>query len=130
MQVASSGKLGHIYQEIRSTSDEPVEEEIRIRIVRDSEERYKGILGGILTIQVVQNDITSEVVDAITNAANEKLDHGHYGVAGAIARNGGEEVILQSRAWIDQHGDVPTGQCAHTGPGRLKCKYIIHTVGP
>ena len=87
------------------------------------------MLGGILTVQVIQNDITREEVDAITNAANERLMHGG-GVAGAIARNGGKAVNDESRAWVEEHGPVPTGSCAHTGPGKLKCRYIIHAVGP
>jgi len=41
-----------------------------------------------LLIQIVQKDITEEVVDAITNAANENLRHGG-GVAGAISKKGG-----------------------------------------
>jgi O-acetyl-ADP-ribose deacetylase (regulator of RNase III) len=39
-------------------------------------------------LEIVQNDITAEKVDAITNAANEQLLLGG-GVAGAINRKGG-----------------------------------------
>ena len=39
-------------------------------------------------IQIVKDDITNEQVGAITNAANERLQHG-AGVAGAIVRKGG-----------------------------------------
>ena len=45
-------------------------------------------MGEILSIEVVKNDITRELSDAITNAANEHLAHGG-GVAGAISSNGG-----------------------------------------
>ena len=48
----------------------------------------KGLMGDILSIEVVKNDITRELSDAITNAANENLAHGG-GVAGAISSNGG-----------------------------------------
>ena len=37
------------------------------------------------TIQIVQGDITAEEVDAIVNAANERLQHGG-GVAWAISK--------------------------------------------
>ena len=45
-------------------------------------------MGDMLSIEVVQNDITEELSDAITNAANENLDH-DGGVAGAISSSGG-----------------------------------------
>ena len=53
---------------------------------------HKGLLGGILIVQVVKNDITNETSDAITNAANGRLAHG-AGVAGAIAKAAGPELI-------------------------------------
>lgn len=45
-------------------------------------------MGGVLTIEVVKNDITNETTDIITNAANGRLRHG-AGVAGAIAQKAG-----------------------------------------
>ena len=48
----------------------------------------KGLMGDILSIEVVKNDITRELSDAITNAANGNLAHGG-GVAGAISSSGG-----------------------------------------
>ena len=48
----------------------------------------KGLMGDILSIEVVKNDITRELSDAITNAANGNLAHGG-GVAGAISSTGG-----------------------------------------
>jgi O-acetyl-ADP-ribose deacetylase (regulator of RNase III) len=46
-------------------------------------------------VRVVQNDLTEERVDAIVNAANERLSHGG-GVAGAIARRGGPAIQRES----------------------------------
>ena len=60
---------------------------------------YKGVMGEILTIEVVKNDITKEEVDAITNAANGNLAHGG-GVAGAIANCGGKEINAESKAYV------------------------------
>ncbi len=88
----------------------------------------KCFAGGAI-IRVVQGDLTQEPVDAIVNAANNQLAHGG-GVAGAIVRAGGREIQRESAAWVQQHGPVPTGSAAITGAGRLRCRYIIHTVGP
>ena len=100
-----------------------------IDLVRDDQHEYRGLLGDLLTIEVVQNDITREQVDAITNAANGDLAHGG-GVAGAIANVGGPEITKESREYVKKHGRVPTGQVGVTGPGRLQCRYVIHAVGP
>lgn len=82
-----------------------------------------------LTVAIVLNDITKEVVDAITNAANEDLWHGG-GVAGAISRKGGPIIQKESREYVKKHGRVKTGTCGYTSGGNLRCKYVIHAVGP
>jgi len=81
------------------------------------------------SIQVRHGDITAEIVGAIVNAANSHLAHG-AGVAGAIMRAGGREVQVESDRWVRQHGEVPTGGVAVTGPGLMECQVIIHAVGP
>ncbi|MCK6539137.1 MAG: macro domain-containing protein [Anaerolineales bacterium] len=80
-------------------------------------------------IQVVQGDITTEEVDAIVNAANERLQHGG-GVAWAISKKGGPTIQKESDAWIRQHGPVPHARPAWTSGGLLPAKYVIHAVGP
>jgi len=80
-------------------------------------------------IRIVRGDITREHVDAIVNAANSRLAHG-AGVAGAIARRGGEAIGQESDAWVRDHGPVPTGDVAVTGAGALPCTAVIHAVGP
>ena len=84
---------------------------------------------GEVYLVVVEGDITKENVDAIVNAANSYLSHGG-GVAGAIARAGGEEIRIQSREWVAKNGKVPVGDVAITSAGKLNAKYIIHAVGP
>ena len=84
---------------------------------------------GEVYLVVVEGDITKENVDAIVNAANSYLSHGG-GVAGAIARAGGEEIRIQSREWVAKNGKVPVGDVAVTSAGKLNAKYIIHAVGP
>jgi O-acetyl-ADP-ribose deacetylase (regulator of RNase III) len=76
-------------------------------------------------IEIVQADITTLNADAIVNAANSFLGGGG-GVDGAIHRAAGPALAEAS---------VPLGPCA-TGdavitPGfRLRCRFVIHAVGP
>jgi len=77
------------------------------------------------TVRIVRGDITESDTDAIVNAANSYLKHGG-GVAGAIVRKGG--AVIQEES--DHIGYVPVGGCAITTAGRLKAKYVLHTVGP
>ncbi len=86
-------------------------------------------LPGGRKIEVVHGDLTQENVDAIVNAANERLSHGG-GVAGAIVRKGGYIIQEESDEWVKKHGPVPTGSAAITGAGSLPAKYVIHAVGP
>jgi O-acetyl-ADP-ribose deacetylase len=81
------------------------------------------------TLQIVQGDITTEAVDAIVNAANERLQHGG-GVAWAISQKGGPVIQKESDQWIQEHGLVSHSHPAWTSGGHLPAKYVIHTVGP
>ena len=81
------------------------------------------------TLALYHGDLTEERVDAIVNAANERLAHGG-GVAGAIVRRGGQEIQAESDAWVKQHGPARHDQPALTGAGKLPCKAVIHAVGP
>lgn len=60
-------------------------------------------------------------VDAIVNAANNDLLLG-AGVAGAIARKGGESIQRECKTI----GSIPVGFAAITGAGTLKAKHVIH----
>jgi O-acetyl-ADP-ribose deacetylase (regulator of RNase III) len=80
-------------------------------------------------IQIGQGDITTEEVDAIVNAANERLQHGG-GVAWAIAKKGGPVIQKESDDWIRTHGSVSHSRPAWTSGGLLPARYVIHAVGP
>lgn len=81
------------------------------------------------TLTLVQGDITREDVDAIVNAANSSL-MGGGGVDGAIHRAGGPQILEECKTYVAHHGRLPTGQAMVTSGGRLKARYVIHTVGP
>jgi O-acetyl-ADP-ribose deacetylase len=80
-------------------------------------------------LAVVQGDITSEPVDAIVNAANDRLLMG-AGVAGAIRAAGGDAIQSECDAWVKIHGLVKVGGAVVTGAGKLPHKCVIHAVGP
>jgi O-acetyl-ADP-ribose deacetylase len=84
-----------------------------------------------MKITFVQGDITEQDVDAIVNAANHSL-LGGGGVDGAIHRRGGSEILAEcQRLREGRYPDgLPTGQAVATTAGRLKARWVIHTVGP
>ena len=82
-------------------------------------------------IKLVKGDITEQEVDAIVNAANQTL-LGGGGVDGAIHRKGGSDILdacKQLRAGRYEQG-LPTGEAVATTAGKLKARWVIHTVGP
>jgi O-acetyl-ADP-ribose deacetylase (regulator of RNase III) len=82
-----------------------------------------------LSFQIIHGDITTDMVDAIVNAANSHLIHGS-GVAGAILKKGGPVIQAESSQWVREHGPVTHKEPAYTAAGDLPCRYIIHAVGP
>lgn len=75
------------------------------------------------SIEVLDTDITTLAVDAITNAANASMLHGG-GVAGAISRAGGPAIDEESRA----QAPVPLGEAIATSGGDMPCRHVIHAV--
>ena len=74
---------------------------------------------------VVEGDITRQDVDAVVNAANERLAGGG-GVDGAIHRAAGPGL----REEESRLNGCPTGEARLTGGHDLPATWIVHAVGP
>ncbi len=72
-------------------------------------------------IVLLEGDITEQEVDAVVNAANNRLLLG-AGVAGAIRERGGPTIQQE----CDAHGPIAIGQAAVTGAGELPARFVIH----
>lgn len=81
----------------------------------------------MIRVEVYKGDITQLELDALVNAANNRLWMGG-GVAGAIKRAGGREIETEAV----EKGPIDVGEAIVTGAGRLKASYIIHAavMGP
>ena len=82
-------------------------------------------------LSVTVGDITQLAVDAIVNAANERM-LGGGGVDGAIHAAAGPELLAACAAVPEVRPGVrcPTGEARITPGFRLPARFVIHTVGP
>ncbi|QCX28478.1 O-acetyl-ADP-ribose deacetylase [Nocardioides jishulii] len=78
-------------------------------------------------VTLVRGDITTQAVDAVVNAANNRM-RGGGGVDGAIHAAGGPEVLADCvRRFPD---GLATGDAGWTTAGAMPARWVIHTVGP
>ncbi|HEX7740595.1 MAG TPA: O-acetyl-ADP-ribose deacetylase [Marmoricola sp.] len=80
-----------------------------------------------MDISVVRGDITEQRVDAIVNAANNRM-RGGGGVDGAIHRAGGPAILDDCVARFPD--GLATGAAGWTTGGNLPARWVIHVVGP
>ena len=82
-------------------------------------------------VALVLGDITQEDADAIVNAANSGL-MGGGGVDGAIHRRGCSAILAECREIrrTTYPDGLPTGKAVATTGGKLRARWVIHTVGP
>lgn len=78
---------------------------------------------------LVLGDIVEQEVDVVVNAANSGL-MGGGGVDGAILRAGGEAQWEARCELRDRIRSLPVGQAAATDAGDMRCKWVVHVVGP
>lgn len=72
-------------------------------------------------LEVRDGDIAAVEVDAVANAANDRLWMG-AGVAGALKRAGGDEIEREAVAL----GPIPLGSAVATSAGSLPARWVIH----
>ena len=82
-------------------------------------------------IELVLSDITDMDTDVIVNAANSSL-MGGGGVDGAIHNKGGSLILEECKKIRETNypQGLPTGEAVITSGGKLKTRFVIHTVGP
>ncbi|HET9724633.1 MAG TPA: O-acetyl-ADP-ribose deacetylase [Actinomycetota bacterium] len=82
-------------------------------------------------VTLTLGDLTLEDVDAIVNAANAGL-MGGGGVDGAIHRRGGPAILAECKEIRRTRfpDGLPTGEAVATTGGKLRARWVIHTVGP
>jgi len=78
-------------------------------------------------VTVVEGDITEQDVDAVVNAANNRM-RGGSGVDGAIHRAGGPAVLADCVERFPQ--GLATGDAGWTTAGEMRARWVIHVVGP
>jgi O-acetyl-ADP-ribose deacetylase (regulator of RNase III) len=80
------------------------------------------LLGGC-AIRLAVGDIATAEADAIVSSANYQMRM-QTGVAGALRRQGGDEI----EALAMKDGEQPLGSCVATAAGKLKARHVLHAV--
>ncbi len=89
------------------------------------------VLSETCVVVIEEGDLTKSAVDAIVNAANERM-LGGAGVDGAIHAAAGPELLAACREVPEVSPGVrcPRGEARITPGFDLASQYVIHTVGP
>ena len=77
-------------------------------------------------LEFVLGDLAREEVDAIVNPSNSGFMLSFAGVNGALLEAADEELATECRSL----GLAAEGEVRSTGPGKLRCRYVLHAVSP
>ena len=109
--------------------DEDVHEHTMRAVTAEIRDRVAALQA--VPVSVWTGDITRLAVDAVVNAANERM-LGGGGVDGAIHRTAGPALLAACRAVPEVRPGVrcPTGEARVTPGFGLPARFVVHTVGP
>lgn len=93
------------------------------------EKQTREFIANQTRLSVIRGNIVEQTTEAIVNAANSSL-MGGGGVDGAIHRVGGPAILEECKQIVAKQGRLSTGRAVITTGGKLRAKYVIHTVGP
>lgn len=82
-----------------------------------------------VVIAVHKGDLTRYSVDVVVNASNEDLKH-IGGLAEALLRAAGPKLQRECDEHVRKFGRLKPGYAVITDAGNLRCKQVIHAVGP
>ncbi|XP_077988571.1 protein mono-ADP-ribosyltransferase PARP14-like [Glandiceps talaboti] len=82
-------------------------------------------IGGVITLEVQQGDITQETTDVIVNCTSQNIGSGG-GVTKALFAAGGSQLKQACQQYTAQ----PAGSVVKTVGGSLQCQNVYHVVNP
>ena len=63
------------------------------------------------------------------NTASNDLNLNNGAVAKSLLKAGGQVLQDECTSYVTQNGNLSAGDVVVTGPGKLSCKKVVHTVG-
>uniref|UniRef100_A0A674JBP7 Poly [ADP-ribose] polymerase n=1 Tax=Terrapene triunguis TaxID=2587831 RepID=A0A674JBP7_9SAUR len=87
------------------------------------------ILQDGVVVAVYKGDLCSHPADVVVNASNEDLKH-IGGLAEALLKAAGPELQTECDRIVRKRGPLQPGRAVITDAGNLRCKQVIHAVGP
>ncbi|KAH1185092.1 protein mono-ADP-ribosyltransferase PARP14-like [Mauremys mutica] len=90
---------------------------------------YEKILQDGVVVAVYKGDLCTHPADIVVNASNEDLKH-IGGLAEALLKAAGPELQTECDRIVQKRGPLQPGRAVITDAGNLRCKQVIHAVGP